>query len=41
MEAEMQWVTREHGLPDQEQLALELPVYAALYAWCRREVGAA
>lgn len=28
------------GLPDQEQLALELPVYDALYAWCRREVGA-
>lgn len=29
------------GLPDQEQLGLELPVYDALYAWCRREVGAA
>jgi hypothetical protein len=29
------------GLSDQEQLALELPVYDALYAWCRREVGAA
>lgn len=29
------------GLPDQEQLALELPVYDALYAWCRREVAAA
>jgi hypothetical protein len=29
------------GLPDPEQLALELPVYDALYAWCRREVGAA
>ena len=28
------------GLPDQEQLALELPVYEALYAWCRREVRA-
>ncbi len=27
------------GLPDQEQLALELPVYDALYAWARREVG--
>ena len=27
------------GLPDQEQLALELPVYDALYAWCRREVS--
>jgi hypothetical protein len=26
------------GLPDQEQLALELPVYDALYAWCRHEV---
>jgi hypothetical protein len=26
-------------LPDQEQLALELPVYDALYAWCRREVA--
>ena len=23
------------GLPDQQQLALELPVYDALYAWCR------
>ena len=29
------------GLPDQEQLALELPVYDALYAWCQREVMAA
>ena len=29
------------GLPDQEQLAVELPVYEALYAWCRREVQAA
>ena len=29
------------GLPDQEQLALELPVYDALYAWCQREVIAA
>ena len=29
------------GLPDQEQLALELPVYDALYAWCRRETGGA
>ena len=28
------------GIPDQEQLALELPVYDALYAWCRREVQA-
>lgn len=28
-------------LPDQEQLALELPVYDALYAWCRREVAGA
>ena len=29
------------GLPDHEQLALELPVYDALYAWCRREVAGA
>jgi hypothetical protein len=29
------------GLPDQEQLALELPVYDALYAWCQREVETA
>ena len=29
------------GLPDQEQLVIELPLYDALYAWCRREVGAA
>ena len=29
------------GLPDQEQLGLELPVYDALYAWCRREVAGA
>jgi hypothetical protein len=29
------------GLTDQEQLALELPVYDALYAWCQREVLAA
>jgi hypothetical protein len=29
------------GLLDQEQLALELPVYEALYAWCKREAGAA
>jgi hypothetical protein len=28
-------------LPDQKQLALELPVYDALYAWCRREVARA
>ena len=27
------------GLPDQEQLTLELPVYDALYAWCEREVS--
>ena len=26
------------GLPDQDQLALEIPVYDALYAWCQREV---
>jgi len=29
------------GLGDQEQLRLELPMYDALYAWARREVGAA
>lgn len=29
------------GLPDQEQLALELPVYDALYAWCQRETSVA
>jgi hypothetical protein len=27
------------GLPDQDQLALELPLYEALYAWCRHEVA--
>ena len=27
------------GLPDQEQLALELPVYDALYAWCREQTA--
>jgi len=27
------------GVPDQEQLRLELPVYDALYAWAQREVG--
>ena len=27
------------GVSDQEQLALELPVYDALYAWARREVA--
>jgi hypothetical protein len=26
------------GLPDQEQLGLELPVYDALYAWAKRRV---
>ncbi len=26
-------------IPDEEQLALELPVYDALYAWARREVA--
>jgi hypothetical protein len=31
----------ELGLSDQEQLALELPVYDALYAWARREVSSA
>lgn len=29
------------GMTDQDQLAAEMPVYDALYAWCRREVGAA
>jgi hypothetical protein len=29
------------GLPDLERLALELPVYDALYAWCGREVAGA
>jgi len=29
------------GLTDQEQLELELPVYDALYAWARRQVGGA
>jgi hypothetical protein len=28
------------GIPDQEQLRLELPVYDALYAWCQREAAA-
>ncbi len=28
------------GLDDQDQLRLELPVYDALYAWARRQVGA-
>ncbi len=28
------------GLPDQDQLALELPAYNALYAWCRGQVEA-
>ena len=28
------------GLPDQEQLALELPAYDALHAWCRGQVEA-
>jgi hypothetical protein len=27
------------GLDDQRQLELSLPVYDALYAWCRNEVG--
>ena len=31
----------ELGVSDQEQLALELPVYDALYAWARREVASA
>jgi hypothetical protein len=29
------------GVDDQRQLALELPVYDALYAWARREVARA
>ena len=29
------------GVDDQTQLALELPVYDALYAWAQREVSAA
>ena len=29
------------GLEDQRQLELSLPVYDALYAWCRNEVAAA
>ena len=29
------------GVTDHEQLALELPVYDALYAWAKREVGSA
>jgi hypothetical protein len=29
------------GLDDQRQLELELPVYDALYAWARAQVGAA
>jgi hypothetical protein len=29
------------GLDDQRQLELELPVYDALYAWCRIEAAAA
>lgn len=29
------------GVTDQEQLALELPVYDALYAWAKREVASA
>jgi hypothetical protein len=28
------------GLEDQRQLELELPVYDALYAWCRSQVAA-
>jgi hypothetical protein len=29
------------GLDDQHQLHLELPVYDALYAWAKQQVGAA
>ena len=32
---------RELGVDDQEQLRLELPVYDALYAWAKLEVGTA
>lgn len=28
------------GMADQDQLAAEMPVYDALYAWCRRQVAA-
>ena len=27
------------GVPDQEQLVLEIPVYDALYAWCRAQTA--
>jgi len=29
------------GMPDEEQLRLELPVYDALYAWCQEQVRSA
>ncbi len=41
----MKWVTRERphndriGLDDHRQLQLSLPVYDALYAWCRNEIA--
>jgi hypothetical protein len=28
------------GLPDDESLALQMPLYSALYAWCRTQVEA-
>jgi hypothetical protein len=28
-----------HNLADHRQLELSLPVYDALYAWCKNEVG--
>ena len=28
------------GLPEQRKLELSLPVYDALYAWCRNELAA-
>ena len=31
----------ELGMTDREQLAAELPVYDALYAWCKRQAGPA
>ena len=32
---------RDIGMADNDQLAAELPVHAAVYAWCRRQAGAA
>src|SRR6266571_5499760 len=28
-----------HGEDDQQKIAIETPMYDALYAWCRRQVG--